>query len=107
MTLNSLASWVGLRGSRTIETEGGMTVTPSAKLGWTHDWEDIAGHSVADLGGQTFVIDAASPSRDGVSYGLGLVAQVAQSVNLFANYSGESRSGLSRQALRAGFRWSW
>jgi outer membrane autotransporter protein len=103
-----LHSRLGVRVRGRVE-RAGMTLVPTAYLGWKHrlvtEMDDLDARFVA--GGGAFHIDAVGPQRDALVFGAGLNARLNERAAVFVQYDGTYASRHETHSVTAGFRWAF
>lgn len=86
-TIDTLSGTLGLRFQYAIPTTWGV-LTPRGRLEYTHDFEGSSRASLgyADLGTLPYTIDVDGFSRDHLTIGLGLDAQIGQGTTIGFDY---------------------
>ncbi|MFO8015303.1 MAG: autotransporter domain-containing protein [Phycisphaerae bacterium] len=87
----------------------GVTLAPTAYLGWRHrlvtDIDDFDAQFVA--GGRRFGIDAVGPQRDEFVGGLGVTARLTDQASAFVQYDGSWSDERSTQSVMLGVRFDF
>src|SRR5690606_23187113 len=86
--IDTLSSTLGLRFAYDIPTDWGV-LTPRGRIEYTHDFEGTSRASLgyADFGTLPYALDIEGFSRDSVSLGLGIDAQIGDGWTLGFDYS--------------------
>jgi outer membrane autotransporter protein len=96
-TTESLISELGVRVSRTIETDRGSYI-PAARIGWLHDF-DIGDRSITSAytgaPATPFSVDGQKVDRNGALIGIDLGWQGSDAIYLGLQYDGEIRDSYS------------
>jgi uncharacterized protein with beta-barrel porin domain len=93
MATNSLRSTLGTKFSRKF-TADWFSITPSANVGWEHEFADQSRSISADFSGAggAFSVDTADVSRDSLLAGVALTMDFDKNVSLRMGYSGDFRT---------------
>ena len=89
---------------------GGQSFNTELKLGWSHEFADVATPVSASFVGQPgagFTIASASSQRDHAVVGLGVSTKISASTSAFLRYDGNQASGDSSNAVQGGVRFNF
>jgi len=106
-SVDAIRTTLGVKVDREFKYGEAYTLRPSARVGWNHDFGDESISSKASLLGSSFAVKGAKVGRDGVGYGVGITASNGSAFSLYADYSGEARSGSTDHNFKAGLRVTW
>jgi len=96
----------GARYGRDMQT-GAMSLRPYAQAYVVH-FADAGGADLdATLHGATFTTAASDPGQTGLETGLGVVASLNQSLELYAHYRGDFTDNQTEHGARVGARLAW
>lgn len=101
-----LTAVAGISGGRDVEVAG-MSFTPTASLGLSHDLVRDDLDARVTLQGRSFDAQAAQPGRTGLTLGLGFAADAGDGVSLGLSYGFEGREDSRSHAARATVGVSW
>jgi autotransporter-associated beta strand protein len=107
LAFNSLRSSFGVKTARRFGfDEDWFGLTPSASLGWEHEFADQSRAIGAQFsaGGGSFSTATADVSRDALLAGLGLAIGFGKDVTLRFDYSGDYRSDFNAKTLDGSLR---
>ncbi|MEI9999335.1 MAG: autotransporter outer membrane beta-barrel domain-containing protein [Verrucomicrobiota bacterium] len=103
----SLRSQLGIEARYALKT-GSVILTPHISASWQHEFlDDSAGitSQFNQVGAGSFTVQTENPQRDSAFIDVGLDAQVAGSVTLFADYQTEAgQSNFFAQSVQAGLK---
>jgi len=103
---DSLRPFVGATAARSFTTEDGLVVTPKLDLVYSHELMNAAPSDTLQVGGGSFTVNGIVPSRDQVTLGGGVAAQMSDRLALYADYHATLPTGnLFSQTVEAGFRY--
>ena len=106
---SSVKSTLGARISTDLAL-GSALVTTDLSVGWAHEFAPTnRGTNAAFIGapGAGFQVAGAKVPGDSARIGFGLATAVFANTSIYAHYDGDLASGASRNAITAGFRFSW
>ncbi|MDO8289664.1 MAG: autotransporter domain-containing protein [Parvibaculum sp.] len=83
---DSLRPFVGVSVAKSFKTEGGARLTPKLSLEYSHETMNNAPTSTVSVGGGTFIVNGLEPSRNRVTAGAGIDANVSDTLSLHAGY---------------------
>jgi outer membrane autotransporter protein len=99
---DSLRPFVGASGHESFTTSGGVRLTPEADLAYSHELFNTPPSLVA-VGGGSFTVSGLAPSRDALTLGGSLSADMGNRVAFFAAYHATLPTGnLLTQTVEAG-----
>jgi outer membrane autotransporter protein len=102
---DSLRPFVGATVARPFATDGGLTIVPSAELGYSRELLDATLHNTVAVGGGSFAVDGLALTRDQVEAGAAISARLDDRFALFASYRATLPTGnLLSQTVEAGLR---
>jgi outer membrane autotransporter protein len=82
-----------------------MVLTPKLELTYSHELMNAAPANTVQVGGGSFTVDGLVPSRDQVTLGGGVSAQMSDRLALYADYGATLPTGnLFSQTVEAGVR---
>ncbi|MCW8086003.1 autotransporter outer membrane beta-barrel domain-containing protein [Sabulicella glaciei] len=107
----SVRSVLGMTVSRRLDLPwDGMSVAPSLRAGWAHEFADASATTRAALLGAPdagFRVASTRLGRDAALLGAGVRLSLRPGVSLFLDYASEWRSNLSAQTVSGGVRMSF
>jgi outer membrane autotransporter protein len=99
---DSLRPFVGASAHESFTTSGGVRLTPEADLAYSHELFNTPPSLVA-VGGGSFTVSGLAPSRDALTLGGSLSADMGNRVAFFAAYHATLPTGnLLTQTVEAG-----
>lgn len=109
-TTKSLSSEIGVQYRGTYDV-GNYTVTPTLKLGWSHEFLDQSAQSKASFASApTAIINSEGPkqNRDSAVIGLNLnIATLNSNAVFYTNYDGNIATDASDHLFTAGLKIKW
>jgi uncharacterized protein with beta-barrel porin domain len=106
----SLRSAVGWKLSADCKV-GGVLVKPELRVAWQHEFGDTAyslDSSLANGGGDTFIVDGPKIGRDSVLLSAGFAIQCSERCSVFAYYDGElARTNYHASSVSGGLRFAF
>ena len=105
---DALRSVMGVSAARSIAVSAGITLTPQAMLGWSHEFLDPTTRLDASFasGGPSFAVSGATPGRDALLTGAALSAQIGRAV-LYVSYGVSLAANDTTQTATAGLKLKW
>ncbi|HUD51502.1 autotransporter domain-containing protein [Parvibaculum sp.] len=105
---DSLRPFIGVSAAKSLRTEGGTKLTPRLDVEYSRETMNNAPSNTVTVGGGSFVVDGVEPSRDRVTVGAGLDAQVSNTLTLHAGYRATLPTGnLFEQTVQVGVSYSF
>ncbi|MCH8327255.1 MAG: autotransporter outer membrane beta-barrel domain-containing protein, partial [Candidatus Marinimicrobia bacterium] len=107
---DSLRSKLGLRLSRTVDTQDDRQVTPYMDVAYVHEHLDSVSRmeaGFAALPASTFFIDGSELDRDRLQVGLGITGQLNERTSLNVAYTGEFAGSNDNHGFSAKLEFSW
>jgi fibronectin-binding autotransporter adhesin len=83
---NSLRPFAALTVAKTFTTSGGMVVTPEADIAYSYETLGTTPPSTVSVGGGSFIVNGLLPSRNELTIGGGVTAQLTDVLALQAGY---------------------
>jgi autotransporter-associated beta strand protein len=108
-TTNSLRTTIGADLGSSIGFGGDKKVDFAVRLGWLHEFADVARPITAAFAGapgNSFTVFGATPLRNSAVVGL-QATTIAAATQIYLRYDGEIASGTDNHALNLGVRFSW
>ncbi|TFF17604.1 autotransporter domain-containing protein [Jiella endophytica] len=109
-SFDSLQSVLALGVSHRIALADGMSLTPAARIGWSHEFSDTDGAvTAAFVGapGASFETVGASIGRDAALVGVSAEFANGGAGSVFASYEGAFAENQSSHSVTAGLKFSW
>ncbi|MBP0618055.1 autotransporter domain-containing protein [Jiella mangrovi] len=109
-TYGSFQTVVGASLSHRFDLAGNMSLTPSASLGWSHEFADTNGKvDAAFAGASAASFSASGPSlgRDAALVGVSAQLDTGTSATVYAAYQGAFSKHESAHNFSAGLKFSW
>ncbi len=97
---------LGARYGRDLQSSG-ITIRPYAQAYLVHATESGGADANATLHGATFTTASADPGQTGLETGLGFVATLSESLELYAHYRGDFTENQTEHGARLGARLAW
>ncbi|WP_135466386.1 autotransporter domain-containing protein [Crenalkalicoccus roseus] len=109
-TLTSLRGTLTARVEKPLALREGVSLTPSFRLGWAHDFAEVTtATEAAFLGAPAarFQVRSSRPGRDALLAGAGLTLGLRGGLALYASYAADLRENATSQAITGGLRLRW
>jgi outer membrane autotransporter protein len=109
-TTNSQRTTVGADLGGAIGIGNERTVDLALRLGWLHEFADVARPITAAFAGapgNSFTVFGATPLRNAAVIGFQASTTIAAATQIYLRYDGEIATGTDNHALNVGVRFSW
>jgi fibronectin-binding autotransporter adhesin len=109
-SIASVQSLLGLRLERRVALNDGMTLQPSLRVGWTHEFDATSARTSATLAtapANPFTVQSAPIGREAMILGAAATLETGTALALYASYGGAFNGRGAAQTLSGGLRLSW
>ncbi|MBO0662011.1 autotransporter domain-containing protein [Jiella sp. MQZ9-1] len=109
-TFGSLQSVAAVSVKHIFKLKNGMSLTPSATVGWSHEFSDTNGSVNAALVGMStasFTTVGAARNRDAALVSVAAELKASKDISLYASYQGAFGSHEKTNSVTAGLRFDW